>query len=308
MYRYKRLLVGLELSKVDPYTIRYAAKVTRMAKSEKVYFVHVAKSLDIPSEIVQKFPDILEPLDEAAKEEIEQRVREHFVNGYPDVKLDYEVIEGNPLPELLRRTRQKLIDLVIVGKKREVSHGGASLPEKIARKAPCSVMIVPEKSKTIITKIVTPVDFSDYSVDAMDVAIAFASTASQKPPIYCLRVYDVPRGYNYYNTPKSFKAFLKAMENYAEKSYNKFIANFDLKNVPVHPIFESSDYVSKSIAKVVKRRKADLLVLGVRGKSSTAAVLLGGTTEKLIRTTGIPLVVVKRKGEHLNLLEALFPK
>lgn len=47
MYRYKRLMVALNLSDRDIATLGYAAMVSRMAKSEKIYFVHVANNLDI---------------------------------------------------------------------------------------------------------------------------------------------------------------------------------------------------------------------------------------------------------------------
>lgn len=48
MYRYKRLLVGLDLSDQDQSIIRYAALASRMARSEKIYFVHAIDNRDVP--------------------------------------------------------------------------------------------------------------------------------------------------------------------------------------------------------------------------------------------------------------------
>jgi hypothetical protein len=39
MYRYKRLLVGVSFASQDGSSIRYAAMISRLAKSEKITFV-----------------------------------------------------------------------------------------------------------------------------------------------------------------------------------------------------------------------------------------------------------------------------
>jgi hypothetical protein len=41
IYRYKRILVGLNLNEHDVEVIRYASLITHMAHSEKVHFLHV---------------------------------------------------------------------------------------------------------------------------------------------------------------------------------------------------------------------------------------------------------------------------
>ncbi len=301
MYRFKRILVGLELQHSDQFTIEYAAKITRMAKSEKIYFLHVTGNLDIPEEIQRKYPDLLEPKDEADKDIMKQLVAKYFIRGYPETELVFNVDEGNPVPELLRRAKQKLIDLVILGKKHDPL--STQITEKIVRKAPCSVMIVPKGSKALIEKVLVPVDFSEYSEDAMDKAIAFASIASRKPPIQSLHVYSVP--WSYAKTGKSYEEFSIIMLDYARSGYDEFIKKFDFKNVSASPLFELSDNVPQTIKDVVEFQSSDLLVMGVRGKTTAAAILMGSTTQKLLYTIRIPMIVVKRKGSGMGLLEAL---
>lgn len=303
MYRYERLLVGLKLNESDESTLQYAAKITRMAQSKKVYFVHIAETFDLPQSIKQKLPEAVAPVDEVAMDKLREVVETYFVDFHSSVEIDYVVREGNPLTELLQLAHQKWVDMVVVGKS---TKAGRLLAEKVARKAPCSVCIIPRGAAALITKILTPIDFSEYSQEAMDVAIAFASTARQQPNIYCLHVFSIPRGYSYYNTPEVTKDFIKAMRLHARKRYIEFIRGFDLKGVPVSPLLEIGDHIPAIIAKIVKQENADLLVLGVRGMSNASAILLGGTTEKLIRSTDVPLIVVKRKGENLGLLEMLF--
>ena len=53
--------------------------------------------------------------------------------------------------------------------------------------------------------------------------------------------------------------------------------------------------------------KTDLLIVGSRGRSRSAAVLLGSVAEKLVNSNhDIPMLVMKEKGENMGFLEALF--
>jgi hypothetical protein len=48
-----------------------------------------------------------------------------------------------------------------------------------------------------------------------------------------------------------------------------------------------------------------LIVIGAKGRSLAALVLLGSVTEKLIETTHVPILAVKKKGSGMGFLEAL---
>ena len=64
MYRYKNILVGLNLTEQDDCVIRYAGLISRMANSKNAYFVHVNTSEEIPAEIQQNYPELAAPLTE----------------------------------------------------------------------------------------------------------------------------------------------------------------------------------------------------------------------------------------------------
>ena len=299
MYRYKRLMVALGLGDEDETSICYAAMISRMAKSQKIYFVHVTRSLDIPKDLRTEFPDLVEPVDESVKRKIEKLVIKYF-DGYQGSTLGYEIEEGYPLNEILRLSKQKDIDLIVIGKRGGPMSG--TLAEKITRKAPCSTLIIPVGSVPKLTNILVSVDFSENSIDAMDVAIAFAS-ASEGSTVHCLHVYDVHIGY--YKTGKTYEEFGEIMKGYAEKHYQEFINKIDCKGISVRPIFNLEKKIPKAIEKTIAHYQTDLLVMGARGRQAGAGVLLGSVTGELIRTTAIPLVAVKKKGAGMSILEAL---
>ncbi len=302
MYRYKRLLVGLAGAERDRTTIEYAAMVSRMAKAEKTYFVHVARSLEIPESIRKAYPELLEPVDEHLAKQMGEMVEERF-SCHPETEVAFEVVAGAPLVEILRLTRQKEIDLILVGKTKEHQKSGM-LQENLARKAPCSVMIVPEGSKPQITKILVPVDFSEHSSDAMDVAIAFCK-ACAVPEIGCLHAFKVPS--RYLGSDVSHEQFAELMRSDVENKCQMFIKNRDLNGCLVKPQVLLAKNPSQAITQASVEQQVDLLVVGARGRALGAALLLGSVTERLIRSVDIPLIAVKKKGTGLSLLDALFP-
>jgi nucleotide-binding universal stress UspA family protein len=300
MYRYKRLLVEITLTAKDASTIPYAGMISRMAQSEKVYFVHVPKTVEIPEEICCEYPELLEPLDEAEEHLMEQLVREHF-EGNPGIEIAYQVREGTEVVEVLRWARTKNIDLVIVGTERSTGHRG-TVPEKLARKAHCSVLVIPEGAPAKIEKILVPVDFSEHTADAVDVAIAFATAAGMRK-VQCLHTYHVPPGFH--KTGKTHEEFAKIMLGHAEKKYHEIMSNMDTKGVEVDPIYVLDKKPIVALQEAVKELKPDLVIMAAKGRSPTAAIFLGSVTEQGIHTLDIPLIAVKRKGEGLGFLDAL---
>jgi len=301
MYRYRRLLVGLSLANHDGSSIRYAAMISRPAQSEKITFLHVAGELDIPDELRSEYPELVEAADAGIKQQMEKLVGEFF-DGHPETRLEYEVVEGSPLVELLRRAREDEIDLIVMRKRREPSAGG-TLFEKLARKSPCSVLFVPEGSKAWYTSIVVPVDFSENSADAMEVAVAFAIASKDIQEITCLHVYSVPIGY--YKTGKSYEEFGEIMKGHAENNFQEFIEGIDLKGVSVNPLYRLEKKPSDGIEQAIKEHERCLLIMGARGRRAAAGILLGSVTEHLIKTTTVPLLAVKKKGTGMSILDAL---
>jgi nucleotide-binding universal stress UspA family protein len=312
MYRYKNLLVPLSLANTGELSIRYAGLVSQLANSERVTFVHVISSLeDMPKELKSEFPDIVQPSGEPAKKRMEELVSKYFPADHKST-IEYKILEGSPLIELLRMAKETDTDLVIMVRRFEPTDSGV-LPQKVIRRVPCSVLLLPEGAEPSFSNILVPTDFSENSTDAMDVAVAFAS-AKGIDEIHCLHSYYVPIGY--YKTGKSFEQFAEIMKGHAEKNYKNFLQTEvcqigsvclikDLKGIKVTPIFMCEKKPAKAIETVIKDHDIDLLVIGARGRHAGAGILLGSVTEHQLRTTTVPILAVKKKGTGMNLLDAI---
>ncbi len=300
MYQYKRILIAMDLTESDSTLIKYTAMLSKMAESEKAYFCHVAKSLDMPDDLYKKYPELIEPLDESIEDQLENSVSKFF-DGHPRTQHEIDVVEGNILFELLKHIKRKQIDLVLVGKKMGKTHS-SKLAERICRKAPCSVLVIPENAKIQLSGILVPIDFSDNSADAMDIALSFGSAAGLEK-IDCVNVFELPIGY--YKTGKTEAQFTEIVRKNAKKTYQGFIQKIDTKGVQVNDIYTFCSDTIKGIEQTVSANPYDLIVLGAQGRSEGAAILLGSVTEQLIWSATIPILAAKQKGAGMNLLDAI---
>ncbi len=299
MYRFKRIVVGITLGDQDEAKIRYAAMISRLASSEKIFFIHVVSQEDKD----KKYKGLKEVAEESIRHRMEDIISKYF-DGSPDTKLEYVIMEDSPLIhiELLRRFGEMDIDLLVLGKIRGELTKRGTIPVKVARKAPCSVLFVPVGIKPESVNILVPVDFSDISQDAMEVAVTFA-VASDVRNIRCINIYNVPIGY--YEGGKSYEEFAEIMRGHAETNFKKFIDKIDMRGINVTPVFKLGRNVYETIDEYVRQYYIDLLIVGARGRRTGAAFVLGSITEKLICSTSMSILAVKKKGEGMSFFEAL---
>ncbi len=300
MYRFNRLLIPIDFTSKDRTLISYASHIAELANSNRVYFVHVAANLELPVEIREKYPSVTEPLDEFAVRKMEKIVRE-ILGNKTKPELIFEVGEGEPVRNLLRFIKIKDIDLVLVGK--STGHDtDSALAEKLARKATCSVLVVPENAPSFYKKVVLATDFSNHSLDALDVAGTFAHSAGLET-FTCLHIYNVPTGY--YKTGKSYEQFAQIMEKNATDQFMAQMRLVDLKNVNPDLELVLDKHPDEKITSYIKEHHSDLLIMGTRGRAGGTGILLGSITEQVIRKANIPLLAVKKKGTGLDLLQAI---
>lgn len=300
MYRYKNILVCVNLSQVDPTVIRYAGFLTRLAKSERAWFTHVVAKSNLPESFLKEYPQLSPAVDDMMQQRLAGAVEDGF-QGFDGTEKILRILQGDKLKELLAQIGDNGIDLAIVGRKKEQS-GRDSLEKQLTRRAPCSVLIVPEDSAATITSILCAVDFSEFSQRALDKALLYCRHLNL-PTLHVARYYDLPTGYH--KAGLSADEFAARLEPHIDREFDEFLAKVDTAGVTVERIVRRAGDVAKAIREEVHAVGADLLVLGSRGRSAAASVLLGTLPEKLIWTIDVPMLVAKEKGEGAGLLKLL---
>jgi len=147
-----------------------------------------------------------------------------------------------------------------------------------------SIIIVKRIS---LNKILVPTDFSDYSKYALENAAFIAKKSGAE-----LVVLHIVRGFEELNIDKKFKE----LKSYPFLKYQK-----------VEFITEQGSNISKVIDLVARKHKASLIVMGSNGANNTEEIILGSTTENVIRKSNINVLTVKREIITFELKHVLFP-
>jgi len=302
MYKLDKILIGLDQSDMDIDLVKAAAYICNVSHTRKIYFINVIRDFSLPDELLKEFPDLLQKGIEDRKMAMEQVVSDHF-KCRRDLEIHHLVEKGQPTKIFMKLIEDDDIDLVMVGRKKEKKGGGIVI-HRLARRAGCSLLIVPQGVKESIRTILVPIDFSDYSSSALDEAISVAVNSSSEVKIIAQNVYQVPSGYHY--TGKSYEEFALIMKQNAERSYKAFIKNIDTKGLHVEAIYSlaKGEGPIKLIYDTAKKMDADGIILGAKGRSATTALFIGSTAEKLINVdVDIPVMVVRPKGRQAGILD-----
>lgn len=301
MHLIKKLIVCLDQSPLDQILINYTLFLTKVNSINKIYFVSVIKNLSIPKEILDEFPDLMEKMIGERLKCMEQKVQNHE-KEFKNTKLSFLVKEGTLSKKILKLAEEKSADLILIGRKVNLPGTGVA-SSRLARRANCALLIIPEGTQPKISNLLVPSDFSDYSKDALEDSIMISKSLGNKE-VFCQNVFSIPSGYHF--TGKTFDEFKQIIQVHAEVNFKKFIRKIDSKGIKISPIYsldDKDDPVQEIVSKA-HEIKADLLVIGAKGKTAATALFIGSMAERLIQfNKTIPLLVTRPKGKNGGILE-----
>ncbi len=297
MYRYKNILVYCDLNENDDAVIDFAGKVTKLANSEKVTFCHYTLKTEIPSELMTKYPWLGEPIEKLAQQRVLDAIDTHY-SGFEKTHVTTEISEGKTLYSILRKAKSDDVDLIICGRNTHIEHLG----ERLSRKAPCSVCVIPEGKWSDFRKVLVPVDFSQYSLDALDVGIAFSS-AQGLESIDCKHICEPVSGAN--RATISEEKIQEMNLEHAKDLMKNFLESIDHRGLQINSEVIDSYVSGPKFQSIIKNTGYQLLVMGCRGKDAISSLLLGSTAEDVIRSSNIPIIAVKQKGTGRSFIENL---
>jgi nucleotide-binding universal stress UspA family protein len=300
----KKILVALDMSEMDDTLVRFASFVTKSSPANEIYFINVIRSLNVPEEVEKEFPDMVPHALDERKKIIQEKIDRLF-HAYKEMKTQIIVEQGQPSKAILRFVKSEAIDIIIIGNKKTLPGSGV-IAQRLARRAGCKLLIIPEKYEPSMDRILVPIDFSEYSKLALEYAIYISRNNEGKVEIICQNVYNVPVGYHY--TGKSYDEFAEVMKRNAERNFNKFIGEIDTEGVKITPVYslDINDDFTTDICDIAREKNVSGIIIGAKGRSSTTALFIGSMAEKLMQVVkDYPLTVVRPKGKTAGIMEAL---
>src|SRR5262245_4927011 len=278
----ERLLIGLTRVESDAGLIAYGQMVARLSGARDVRFARL-----------RPVPTDRDP--EQARTELRASILPHLRGAPGGAAVPFDVFGAPLLDRLLEHLFDNQLDLLLVSDRCD-SAERKSLTRRLAMKAPSSVWIVPDGTPPAIRRILVPIDFSDPAADSVRVALAIARQAGAE----CLALHV------YFNEAMvTYEEYDQVIRGRERQAFDQFIAPIDHAGVPITPLFEEGANVAHAIKRVAEQHAADLIVMATRGRSRSAAILLGSVTEEMILETPIPLLAVKHFGARLGVVGAL---
>ena len=147
-----------------------------------------------------------------------------------------------------------------------------------------------------MNRILVPVDFSEHADYALEVAANLGSTHNAE--ILILHMLGLSEAY--LTKDESQEAaeahyFMKL----AKTKFNTFLDKPYLKGVKHREMVQNYKIFSE-VNHVAEEHKADLIVMGSHGRSGIGELFVGSNTEKVVRTSAIPVLVVKTRRPNFN--------
>ena len=145
-------------------------------------------------------------------------------------------------------------------------------------------------------KILVAIDFSAGSIQALRYALKFATSFDAQ--LLLLHVlHDPVDAPGFYSSKKAGKKVLRNMEEAASRMMEEFVdkhlkkwKKFETRIIPGLPAAE--------IVSLAEKAKVDMLVMGTRGHNGFKRLMLGSVTDRVIRASACPVLVVQDDREN----------
>ncbi|GAA4971942.1 universal stress protein [Algibacter aquimarinus] len=152
-------------------------------------------------------------------------------------------------------------------------------------------------------KILVPTDFSAQAENALKVAAQLAKKHDCE--IHLLHVLEIPLHEvdalsTYNNLPEAVYFMKLAHKQFLELKSKDYLNDLVLhEHVEFHEIF-------KGVFHVCKKQDIDLVIMGSNGSTGFKEMLIGSNTEKVVRTSETPVLVIKNEHKNFKVKDFVF--
>lgn len=303
MLAINKILFPTDFSECAEHAFSHAAELAAYFDAE----VHVFHTRIRP---LSYYPALKHLLEEAEK----QQKLEYLSSGKDEetvmrapvgeqvIVISAEKSGHSAYEEILDYSKEHDIDLIVMG-----THGRrgpkrffiGSTAERVVRRSDCPVLTLrsdADDSKVHIKNILVPVDFSDFSADAIKYASELATSWDAK--ITLLNVIEeavLPTVYGV--EPVS----IFQVDNLLEES-RKMILNLKKTHLVAHPDADAKIIVGHaaiSITDFAKENDMDLIIIPTHGLTGLKRFLIGSVAEHVVRNAPCAVLAVKPYGKSL---------
>lgn len=298
-----RILCPIDFSDASAHAIEQAVALAGWYKA-RITALHVCNPLFMP------VPGLPAPTDRVPDAEV-QRLRDQTTACFDraiaaGIGVDVVIAIGQPAAEILDRARREPVDLIVMG-----THGASgfahlvlgSVTERVLRRAGCAVLSVPPQARCTSTlpfkRLLCAVDFSDPSLAALQLACSIADEAGAGLTILHVLEWpwEEPPPPAFTELPPEQAAALTEYRRYVETAamarLNALAPDAARHRLAPNPMTRhGKPYVE--ILRLAVEETADLIVMGVHGRSLVGLTVFGSTTNHVVRAATCPVLTFRQ--------------
>jgi nucleotide-binding universal stress UspA family protein len=292
MIGFKKIFVLLQLNKSDQAVLQMVSRIASIAKPAEIQFSHFSSNTHFAPTLETSHPWLFAAKDQDIREEMEQLILEG--NVAPEgVKCSFFTEAANPVIGSLSKILEDDFDLVIL------SSDDPATATRLARKATCTLCVVPPNAPTTLGKPVVAVDFSEYS----RLACGIGFDLMPEVPLALLHVAPIPPMDAW---PKlSQESFIEVSEAYLKTQMESFSIGFGRSKNEFTTHLRHHESTTQGILDFVEEQSCDIMLAGSRGQDAKCDLLLGGKIESIIARSPIPVFITKAKGTGRSFAESI---
>lgn len=289
-----RILVGSDLGAASDEALRQAITLARAERAE-LAVCHVLPEPQLRALFPAEHERDIEALGAIApRTTAALRAQVERLQAGQEVPFEVFVEQGSAYAELVDRAEQWGADLIVIG-----NHGRAelkhlflgSVAEKVARHAPCAALIARKSPEGVV---LVATDLSDPA--QLAIAAGAREASRRKRPLVVMHASDslsrrtapamAMLGANpIVDSPEVTRERDNLVRQIIDSSLKRLEVEAEIRLVSGNP--------TEEILRLVDSLPAELLVLGTRGRSGVARIMLGGVAAHMVQSAPCSVLAVR---------------
>lgn len=312
MHPFKKWLVHFDYTNEGLSELKNVAQVASFFVPDEIHITFFPQQVDLPLSVLADMPNIKQANAQQQEKQILKWIQQAF---HPEMTVKLHALDGKPLPTVLNYAIQNKVDLFVL--QSASLKKGSSLPKKLVRKIPASILSLPQEPIEEISHVLFPVDFSEHNDFIKTMIVAMHKEFAFRK-VEALHVYKDASRYleRVFETADEIKSILakrsKINEQLELNANHQMSAYFEGVKTPEilwkTKAMERGDDVALKILENVPDAKPRLLVFGSKGENASIASLMGGVAEQLILNSPHLNLMVKLPDENRGFLRSLLAR
>ena len=294
----RKILVATDFSETAEAGLDWAMELAATHDAT----IHLVHGLLFPNRAAGYLPspgDMSNELTAAALKRLDETAARVRGRG---LEVRSQLEPGLPSESILAVAAQLPADIIVIGTRgltgvRHLMLG--STAERVVQQATCPVITVHpgdvDKHRQVRT-ILVPTDFSSDAELAIETALGLLRRQPDETRLVLLHAYHLPFEYTAYGAIPTSLDYLADVEGAALERLQESAARLAEAGVTVE-VLAKEGYPPEVVVAEADGIGADLIAMGIQGRSGLAHLVLGSTAERVVQHAGCPVLTVRRRDE-----------